>query len=492
MADEHPSRELLELFLGDELPPIERREIVRHLLTGCPRCTDATREIWAAAGGPEPGRIGRRHRAEPSAPAEDAAQPTSHPASYRGVVERAAERGRRRERELREERAAAPGLATRLLRAPAGRRRAMIERDHRLATCGLADLLLTRSGEADEPAHGVELAELALAVAERLDRERCGATVASEVVLRAWAALGEARRRGGDLEGAERALAAAQAQLRLAAAGGDAEDPAGERAELLVLAGALARDRGRLAAAAPFLARAVAAARSTEEPRLLARALLTRGLALAAAGGGEEAVEALREGTELAAEIETPSGGNLAGGRLLAAGLDRLVELLAAQGRGAEAARDLERLRPLAGRLGAVGGARLDWLAAKVALAGERPAAGSDPHPAARSEEVERAASAEEALLAARDAYLGLGRGREAALVSLDLALLYLRHRRAPDLRGLGGELYPIFAARDLPREALMALVVFRRAAESATVSAELLSELERYLCGFAPAARAA
>jgi len=37
-----------------------------------------------------------------------------------------------------------------------------------------------------------------------------------------------------------------------------------------------------------------------------------------------------------------------------------------------------------------------------------------------------------------------------------------------------------------------MALVVFRRAAESATVSAELLAELLRYLNGFAPLARAA
>ncbi len=497
MADEHPSRELLELFLGDDLPAGERRAIVRHLLTGCPQCTAAAHEIWAAAGGPEPARVGRRRRVPAHAAGAEESEARLHPASYRGVVERAAARGGRRERELAAERAAAPGLATRLLRAPAARRRAMIERDPSLASCGLADLLLARSDETlDRPDHGpdhgpghgmdretddaVELAELALAVAEHLDRERCGATVAAEVALRAWAALGEARRRRGDWTGAERALAAARAQLRRAAASGnagDAEDPAGERAEILLLAGGLALDRGRPLAADPLLARAVAAARAAEEPRLLARALVEHGLALASYGRPEEAraaIEALREGSELAAEPAAGQAGDRAGGRLLAAALDRLTELLAGLGRGAEAALQLERLRPLGDRLGAAGRARLDWLTAKVALALESPA------------------EAEAAFLAARDGFLGLAHGREAALVSFDLARLYLRDRRAAELRGLAGGLYPIFAARDLPREALMALVVFRRAAESATVTAELLAELERYLHGFPPAARAA
>jgi len=43
----HPDPQRLERFLRGQLPPIEIREIVRHLLTGCPRCREVTRRFWA-------------------------------------------------------------------------------------------------------------------------------------------------------------------------------------------------------------------------------------------------------------------------------------------------------------------------------------------------------------------------------------------------------------------------------------------------------------
>ena len=62
MASEHPQRELLERFLGGELPPEERRTVVRHLLTGCPQCTTITREIWSLTGSRE--RLSAQRRYE--------------------------------------------------------------------------------------------------------------------------------------------------------------------------------------------------------------------------------------------------------------------------------------------------------------------------------------------------------------------------------------------------------------------------------------------
>ena len=45
----HPEAEQLERFLRGESGGAERRIVVRHLLTGCPRCRRVTRPIWSLA-----------------------------------------------------------------------------------------------------------------------------------------------------------------------------------------------------------------------------------------------------------------------------------------------------------------------------------------------------------------------------------------------------------------------------------------------------------
>ncbi|HEX7185233.1 MAG TPA: hypothetical protein VF756_25640 [Thermoanaerobaculia bacterium] len=44
---QHPDPQLLERFMRAELKSAERKAIVRHLLTGCPRCVEVTRRLWA-------------------------------------------------------------------------------------------------------------------------------------------------------------------------------------------------------------------------------------------------------------------------------------------------------------------------------------------------------------------------------------------------------------------------------------------------------------
>jgi hypothetical protein len=42
----HPATALLEGFLRGELSAAECRTVVRHLLTGCPRCVKVTGRCW--------------------------------------------------------------------------------------------------------------------------------------------------------------------------------------------------------------------------------------------------------------------------------------------------------------------------------------------------------------------------------------------------------------------------------------------------------------
>src|SRR5262249_37232575 len=73
----------------------------------------------------------------------------------------------------------------------------------------------------------------------------------------------------------------------------------------------------------------------------------------------------------------------------------------------------------------------------------------------------------EAALAAAREGLLALGLGLAAAQASLDLAVVYARKERWGEIRRLAAEIFPIFRTRDLRRESMAALLVFRRAVET-------------------------
>jgi tetratricopeptide (TPR) repeat protein len=172
--------------------------------------------------------------------------------------------------ELDRERAAAPALAAELLALPPGSREERLRRDSRFHTWGLCELLLTRSLEAPEPATAAELALLALAGADRLDPERHPAPVVGDLKARAWAAAGEARRKQGDLTGAEEALRAAAAGL--ARGTGDLL----VEARLLEFEAAVRRTQGRPGEAAALLKQAAARYRQSGETQHLERVLADR------------------------------------------------------------------------------------------------------------------------------------------------------------------------------------------------------------------------
>jgi tetratricopeptide (TPR) repeat protein len=516
----HPDPILLERFMRNEVEGSERRWIVRHLIAGCSRCVAVTSRLWslgdppAASAAPpiavtpatpeapetpetsETPANGTPRSLEPAPKGASAAAagPAASKEAYGDLFERLADVGRR----IEAERARAPRLAAELWANPPQDRAALLARPACL-TPAVCVLLLDRSRDAapGDPAAALRAADLAVAVAEELDPVACGATVARGLRVRAWAHLAQARRLGDDLDGAEWALAVAEAlasgterRAGNAAAGAPASragiarvavplEPA-EWAELLVFKAGLFADRGDLQGADRLLARAAELFHAGAQPRRAGRTLVQEGLIRAELGDRERAAELLRAGVDLLDPAAEPA--------LVAANLYRLATLLrgiameaAAPGTpapaaptpeacGIEALQLVERARVLYRELG-------DSAAAAYLsrLQGQIEAALGKLEDAAATLEAATAALAEHGL------------GREAGLAQIELALVLLRLGRAAEIHRLGLDLRPVKQARDKSWPWAAALLVFQVTAHEPAHLAhpgevELLGELARFL----------
>lgn len=85
---------------------------------------------------------------------------------------------------------------------------------------------------------------------------------------------------------------------------------------------------------------------------------------------------------------------------------------------------------------------------------------------------------AEQVLTQVREGFVAAGIGYDVALVSLDLATLYLESGRTSQVLTLAEETYHLFTSRGVHREALAAWRLFRQAAERETVTIQLLDEV--------------
>ncbi len=66
----------------------------------------------------------------------------------------------------------------------------------------------------------------------------------------------------------------------------------------------------------------------------------------------------------------------------------------------------------------------------------------------------------------------------DTALVTLELAALYIEEGRTSEVRDLAREMIEVFRAQDVHREALAALAVFHSAAVLETATVELTREI--------------
>jgi tetratricopeptide (TPR) repeat protein len=439
MTEDHLDSSLLERFMRNEADGQERRAVVRHLLAGCSSCLAVTRHFW---------RLGEADPAE--APAHPAGL-----AGYAGVFTRLEDGGVKGELRARTDHREAPLRLTELLDLPRPAGLARIEAEPRFQTPAVCELLIGESQRTGEPALAAVWAEWAVAVAERLDARRYGATLTRSLVGRSWAWLGNARRLVGDLHGAAAALAQAEAPLE---EGLDAIDGA----ELLELRARLLADQGKLEEAERLLDGAFSLYRTLGERHLQGRVLIQKGTVRGWAPGPEAALQGIRylqEGLALLDENRQLP--------LVAFGLHRLALLFADAGRAEEATRALRRARTLYGRHGdGPNLVRLRHLEGKIA------------------EALGAAEAAEAAFLEARQGFVLEGLGMEAAGVLLDLAIFYTRTGRSPELRLLTEDLLPILRTRDLRQGVAAALLFLRRLVETGHATLGVLSEVSRYVTG--------
>lgn len=89
---------------------------------------------------------------------------------------------------------------------------------------------------------------------------------------------------------------------------------------------------------------------------------------------------------------------------------------------------------------------------------------------------------AESTLLGVRKDLVLMNQGYDAAKVSLDLGLLYMRQHRTNELMQVADDLRRLFTAEEVQREAQAAFLVFQEAAKKARVSQDVIRNLETIL----------
>ncbi|MEA2604721.1 MAG: hypothetical protein QOF89_5713 [Acidobacteriota bacterium] len=240
--DERVSPRDLDRQLTSELSRQDSRTVIRRMLAAMPTPPEAGHGRSAALPG-RPGGTGARY--------DEAFRRTET------VLTEAHDRVRR-------EHALAASQWLGLEGHPPARRLVMVRNDERLHHWGLFDLLLEKSREitSEDAAAAMHLAELAVAVAERLDAEVYGEERVADFKTAALAALGDARRTAGDLAGAR--LAFSQARIQLEMGTGDLL----EEANLLGALTNLLCDLGEYGKAASSLERATALYQRVGDDRL--------------------------------------------------------------------------------------------------------------------------------------------------------------------------------------------------------------------------------
>ena len=348
----------------------------------------------------------------------------------------------------------APELMARLAAMSFDEQWRAVGEDESFHAWGLCQLLLHESADStrSDPALAADLATLAVRIAERLG-DAYDPNWVLDLRAKAWARLGNARRVLGELKSADEAFRRAEELLGRSTTGDERV-----RAEIWDLEASLRRDQRRFDVALELLDRAIRFYRSDERhPHLAAHSLVNRASVLIEAGVAEAAVDVLREAEALVDAGHDP--------RLLLCLRHNLLDGLTKLGRYDEAQAILPDVEALAWQLG--GGldlVRLRWTAGRVALG------------------LGKLGPAEAAFREVRDAFLEHRMGYDAALVSLDLALLYAQEGATAELKRLAAEIVPVFESHEVKREAMAALLMFQHACEEETLTVKLVQHLASLL----------
>jgi hypothetical protein len=328
----------------------------------------------------------------------------------------------------------------------------------RLQGGDLCTLLLQLSREAlhTDPACTLKFAELATVVADHSKAEPGKGDMARLADLQgeAWSQYANALRLCGRLREAERAFATAGERL----AGGTGAPRL--RALLLRRQASLKSYQRNFRQAVRLTVDAGEIFRTLGEREELGRCLLKQGIFTGYAGRAEEALRLVFESL-----------------RLIEGDVDLACQAVQAAGHFAidvgEPELGLKLLienRPLFARSGRpLALLRMSWLFGELEHA------------------LNLLQPAESNLLAARRGFVKAEMAYETALVSLDLAMIYLKMERLGELAGLVKEMLPIFRSLGIKRETFASLILWKQAESKATlaqlqhIAAELKRKFHRF-----------
>lgn len=307
----------------------------------------------------------------------------------------------------------------------------------------------SRALRLDDPKRMVYLAELARAAAERLDPTEHGAAKVADIQARTWAELGNAYRLVEAIDRAEDAMERAMHCYQ-----GGSQDP-----ELLALiadrVATLFSYQRRFPDAIRILDHLVAFHRERGQWHLAGRSLLLRGLYTDYSGDPEAALHFTCEALDLLDPEKEPT--------LPLMAIHNLLCFATEIGRFSFVRRLLPRIAPLytadQNRLPVL---RLRWLEGRVAAG------------------LQELDAAEAAFQEARRGFEETGLVFPGSLVALDLAELWLRRGRTAEIQALAEELIASFRALRVGREAIVALLLLRRACEQRAAELKIREAIER------------
>ena len=429
----HPDQAALEGFLEGSLPDNRGKRIAWHLAS-CQICRDKLlqfpqgeallTELLAA----EPAR-------EPVKPNYDAIID----ASYGMLMDR--------EFQLRRDREQAHRLCEELLAHPAPRRRVLIQHAQQFQTWGLCEHLLAccfhNKNESAEQA--IELAALAIEIANVLPESEFGKRLLGDLQARAWGHLANAKRVASDYPGADAALARAKESLRQGTG-----DPL-EKARVLSFEASLRITQHKLEEAEELLVYVQRVYRRLGDIQQLGRTLVKMAHVLLLKGKLDKAIAGLFEAVKLIDHQREPD--------LWETAIHNLADAYSLAGRFMEARALLTRNRDLF--VSPAAQAHYLGIKARVDLG------------------LGQFEAAEGGFRQACERFLELGRPHKAAYIALELAQAYLDRGRTEDLEALTTELLPVFQSYgETQPDSLAAITLLGQAIRARTLTATVLQDL--------------
>jgi tetratricopeptide (TPR) repeat protein len=439
MPEKHVRRAAFHQLFRRERMDGEDLEIAEHLCRSCPKCRQLAEEVAVEYG--IHFVAGRFVRGE---------EPEEDP--YREAFQRVLQRAAATENRVAQNRLSGAMQWAELAKLSAAQRQLRLQNDRRFHHWGLLRELLEQAGAMgrNDPEEAVEVAQLAVFLAERLEGDDLSEERRADLLGAAWGVLGNARRIATDFTGAAAALH--QAAKILAEGTGDLM----EEAQLLSLQASLKFDLGRFEEAAAELIPAMRIYELLEDQHLVGRALLNRASALRLLDL-PAAIGLLRQALALIDPQRDPM--------LALSAQHNLALFLNESGKPLDALALLQKNRPLYAQFPVKQiQLRLRWLEAQV------------------SRSLGDLEGATHGFEDVREAFFHANLRQEFSLVSIELAeVQFARQSYDAAIEAVAG-LHEVLAGWNLHAECLGVLLLLRRSLEEKSIQAGAFQELTHYL----------